>query len=436
MEITGRTFEEDEEGRELILTLVATADEVDAALKNYFKDLNTLEVPGFRKGKAPRTVLEAGVGGHEQAYTGAAEKMMNDLAFGVVDDADVVFISDPEFNVDGIMEDHKPYTFTISGKVPPEIKLSSYDPVSIEMPPDEATESEIEKHIESMRDYYHTFETITDPDHEAQMGEYVMMVVTCFTSDGRPVRGLKDVERLVGLGEGTMPLSFDEHIVGAKVGDTLAFDFEAKSEQASPALGDGNLHAEVEIKDIRTCIIPELDDALAERLGSKDVKSLREAVAHVLNEDKNKYLPQLMEDRAVAALIERIEGEIPRYYLDHVAQGVSQEYIKNLEKEGTSLQEWILKNNVQREEIRDEIEALSYQRASCDLALEALFAEKGWEVTPEEVDREFAALDNGEEARKNWEGQHRMADFRKMIRQAKAAKWLVDTAEVTVVEED
>ncbi len=436
MEITARTFEEDEKGLELVLTLTATPEEVDKAIDKYFKELNKNEVPGFRKGKAPRNVLENGVGGHEQAYTGAAEVMMNELAFKVIDDDDVIFLSDPEFNVDGIMEDHKPYQFQVSGMVAPTMKLTSYEPVTIEMPPDEATDSEIDNHIENLREYYHSFEDITDPDHEAKMGEFASLVVTCSTSDGKPIRGLYEVERLIGLGKGTMPASFDEHIVGSKVGDTLAFDFEAKGEKIAPEFGDGNLHAEVEVKGFRKCILPELDDAFAQRLGSENVEILRKSVAAALNEDKAKHLPQLMEDRAVAVLSERLDGQIPRYYLDFVGQGVSQEYIKKLEKEGTSIQEWILHNNVKREDIREQIEGMAYHRAACDLALEALSAELGLEVTEEEVDREFAVVDNGDEVRKEWEGQNRMADLRKLIRHTKATRWLVDTAEVIVVEDD
>ena len=436
MEIISKTYEEDEKGRELVLTVKAAAEEVDRALEDYFAELNKNEVPGFRKGKAPRTVLEQGVGGHEQAYTGAAELLVNTVGFKTIDDADIVFINEPEFNVDEIMEDGKPYIFTVSGQVPPMVELTSYEPVSIEMPPDEATDSEIDKHIENLREYYHTFEDITDPDHVAEMGDYVTMTLSCKNSDGSYIRGLTEVERLVGLGKGTMPIDFDEHIVGCKAGDTVAFDFDAASENMPADWGDGKLHAEVEVKGFRSCILPDLDDGFANKLGSANVETLRKAVADALNNDKRKYLPKLMEDRAVAALVERIKGEVPRYYVNFIGQDVSQEYIKKLEKEGTSLQEFILKNNIQRDDIREEIEAVAYQRAACDCALEALFAEKGWEVTQEEVDREFAALENGAEAQANWTKQHRLADFRKLIRQARSAKWLVDTAEVTVVEED
>ena len=437
MEITGKTFEETDDGRELVLTIRATPDEVNAAITEYFDGLNDLEVPGFRKGHAPREVLEKGVGGHEQAYTGAAEKMMNTLGFKTIDDADIIFISDPEFNVDGNMEDGKPFTFTVSGLVPPVMELESYDPVSIEMPPEVATEAEIEKHIQNLREYYHSFKDITDPDHKAEMGDYVNMVVSCSKSDGTFIRGLIDVERLVGLGAGTMPPDFDEHIVGAKAGDTLDFDFDATSADGTinASFGEAKLHANVEVKSFRECILPEINDEFALKVGAEDVKDMRRAIKNSINMEKRKQLPRVMEDRCVAELIKRLKGEIPRYYVDFICQDVSQEYLRNLEKEGSSLQEHILKNNIQRDELREQIETIRHHRAACDLALEALFAHLDMEVTPEDVDKQFAAAEDGEDARAEWESHNRMADFRKMIRQNKAAGWLVRTADVTVVEE-
>lgn len=131
MKVKERSFEEDGSTREVVLTLTASAEEVDAAAKAFFKELNQREVPGFRKGKAPKEVLEQGVGGHENAMGGVAEKLINDSAFAAIDSADVIFINEPQFNVDTMLEEGKPFTFTVSGAVAPEMQLSSYDPAQI-----------------------------------------------------------------------------------------------------------------------------------------------------------------------------------------------------------------------------------------------------------------------------------------------------------------
>ena len=108
-------------------------------------------------------MLEQSVGGHENAMGGVAEQLINDQAAAAIDDADIIFLEEPQFNVDTMLEEGKPFVFSVSGPVPPEMKLTSYEPVHIEMPPEKATETEIERQIQDLRDYYHSFEPIDDP---------------------------------------------------------------------------------------------------------------------------------------------------------------------------------------------------------------------------------------------------------------------------------
>lgn len=435
MEITSKVFEEDGEKRELVVTMTASAEEVDAAVKEYFKELGQREIPGFRKGKAPRSVLEQGVGGHDAAYGGVAEKVINGNAFGVLDGADVLFVGEPEFNVDVLPEDGKPFSFTVSGPVPPAIKLTDYGPVSIEMPPDETSEKEIDEHIDNLRDYYHTFQNITDEAHVAQMGDYANVTLTCTRADGAPIRGLSDVERMVGLGKGTMPESFDEHVVGTKAGDEIEFDFEVEADDKRPEFGDGKLHAQVKVNSFRKCVVPELDDEFAQKLGSDDVKTLREAVKMALDKDKREILPDMMIERCMDKLIERIDGEVPEYFVKVIREDVMREFMQSMEKNNTSLQDWLLKNNVQKEEINQQIDVEAARRAALDVAIEAYFAEKGMEVTDEEIDKTLAKEKDAIAVRSAWEEAQRMADLRKLVRQDMVTRDLVKNAQVTVVEE-
>ena len=434
MEITSRVFEEDGEKRELILTLTATAEEVDENIKQFFKDAREQkEIPGFRKGKAPRNVIEQNLGGHEPTFGAIAETIINTLSFKVIDDADVIFVAEPEFNVDTLPEDHKPFSFSVSGPVLPKVELTSIEPVSIEMPPDEATEAEIEAHLDNLRDYYHTYQTIDDPEHKAEMGDYVDLTMTCTRSDTSEIRGLTNVDRLIGLGAGTMPASFDEHIVGAKRGEKLAFDFEVE-DSSNPQFGDGKLKAEVEVKGFRACIVPELDDAFAQKLGSKDVEELRGAVKMALDNDKRKELPNLMVERCMEQLVGRIKGEVPEYFVEIIKEDVFREFMQSMEKNGTSLQEWMLKNDMQKEEIQEQILEEAKHRAALDVAIEALFEELGLELTEEELDKTLAKEKNPEEIRRSWSEANRMADLRKLARQDMVTRWLVKNAQVTVVE--
>lgn len=435
MQISDITRETDDETQELVVSIVASADEVNKHIDAYFKDLAKNEIPGFRKGKAPRSVIEKNAGGHEAVYAGIAEAIVNDGVPELLDNADIIFISNPQLNLDSIPQEGQPFSFTVSAAVPPEATLSSYEPVAIKMPPDKATEEEIETQITELRSLYYNYEDITDENYEAALGDYVTVRMT-LTNDGAQINGLTDVERMIGLGDGSMPDSFDEHIIGTKVGYQLDFDFEAisDSDQPRPELGDGKLHAYVEIKSIRKRVLPEFDDEFFGKVGARDLEDLRKQMSYTINAQKDRELPDLMQQRVVDALVERLEGEVPEYYVNFLREDVGRELMQKLQKEGTDLQNWLINNNIEAEKIQQQVTDEAIARAKRDLALEALFKHEGWEVTEEDIEKQLANDDDPEESRRTLEEAHRMADLRKMCRQSKAARWLIETAEVTVVE--
>ena len=413
---------------ELALTIVATAEEVDAYSKEFFAEVAQGNIPGFRKGKAPRKLLEQAVGGHANAMGGIAEKLINDGAFEAIDNSDVIFIEEPTFNVDAALEEGKPFSFTVSGVVAPLMKLSSYEPVNIEMPSQTATDEEIDEQIAQLQEHYHSLEKLPSENHIAADGDYVEVIMTV-TNDGKAVSGLRAARRMVGLGAGTMPESFDAQLIGTKVGDILDFDFEAKEEDGSSRFGDGNLHANVEVVGFRKMVLPTGVE-LASKVGCETEEELRRDMAMSINLQKQKDLPKLKIDRCVEALMARLEGEVPEYYVEFIRQDVGREMMQSFEKRGTSFQEWVLQNKVEAQEMKDYITAEAARRAAIDCALEALFAEKKMTVEDADIDAIFVEEEDPAQAREEWKAANRMANIRKMCRQSKATQWLVDTAVV------
>ncbi len=429
MRVKDAVRETDGEREELALTIVATAEEVDEYSKKFFKEIAQRNIPGFRKGKAPRTVLEQSVGGHANAMGGVAEMLINETGFKAIDDADVIFIEEPEFNVDDMLEEGQPFSFTVSGLVAPLMKLSSLEPVSIEMPSETATEKEIDEQTAELQQHYHSLEKISDPDHIAADGDYVEVVMT-ITNDGKTVSGLRGATRMIGLGHGTMPESFDAQLIGSKVGDILDFDFDAKEEDGTSRFGDGLLHANVEVQGFRALVLPTGPE-LAGKVGCANEEELRHDMATSINMQKRKDIPRIKVDRCVEKLVERLEGEVPSYYVDFIRQDVGQEMMKSFDERGTSFQEWILQNKVEADALKEHVSNEAARRAAIDCALEALFAGLGMEVSEEDMLDMFKSEEDPAGMLKQWEEANRLANVRKMCRQSKATQWLVDNALVT-----
>lgn len=435
MQVKDIAREDDGEKQEAVLTVVASPEEVSEATKEFFRQIGQREIPGFRKGKAPRQVLEQQVGGHANAMGGVAEVLINQNAFGAIDETGIIFLDEPSFNVDTMPEEGASFSFTVSGPVAPIMQLTSYEPVAIEMPPEEATDAEVEEQLAQLQDHYHTFQDIEDEGHAAEMGDYVRATMTITNkADGRLVSGIRDAKRMIGLGAGTMPESFDEKLIGAKVGDDLEFDFEAKSEDGTSDFGDGDLHAQVHIDGFRKLILPELDDEFASKMGCNDVDELKSQMRTTINLQKAQDMPKMKVDRAIEAVVGRLDGTVPEYFVDFVRQDVGREFMQSMQDQGVDLQQWMLQNAVNGDEMKAEIATEAERRAAIDCALEAVFAHNDWEITDDDIDALFEGEQDAKATRKSWEDAHRVADLHKMARRSKAAEWLADTAEVTVVE--
>ena len=225
--IKDKTRVDDGEVQELSFTMVATVQEVEESAKEFFRQISQKDIPGFRKGKAPRNILEQSVGGHANAMGGVAETLINEFAFKAIDDEGVLFIGDPQFNVAEMLEEGKPFSFDVSGPVAPSMHLASYEPVSIVMPPEEATEQDIKAQIRELQSYYHSFlkrstmlsikpngvTMLNDLDRDEPRQDGV------WSWSGRPH------DR---SGRGTMPESFDAQVIGSKVGDRLRIRLRGK----------------------------------------------------------------------------------------------------------------------------------------------------------------------------------------------------------------
>lgn len=430
MEVKQRELKTEDGIQKLVLTLVASADEVNTASNMFFEQIGRNDIPGFRKGKVPRQVLEQSVGGHDRAMGGVAECLINEMAFGAIDEADVVYIAEPEFKVENKVIEGHPFEFSVSGQVAPQMELTNYDPVAINMPPEEATDFEVERRIAQIQDAYHSFVAVKDEEHVAAMGD-VVETLAKVTKDGRAMSGLNGGFRMFTLGDGNMPAEFDQQLVGAKKGDVLEFDFDATTDGETPEI----LHAEIQIEGFRERIVPEIDDELAGKVGCVDVKDLYHQTRMAINTQKANELPKVMIDRAVNAALDRLDGEVPAYYVDFIRQDVGREFMRSLEAQGTNLQQWMLQNSIEGNAMKEQVQIEAERRARIDCMLEAVFRYAGLEVTEEDIAKMFEGEHNDDASREAYENAHRMSNIRKMIRQTKASEWLVDHAEVTVVEE-
>lgn len=428
MEVTTAIREDDGKTQ---VTVELTADEVKGYVDAFFKDLAKNRIPGFRPGKAPRKVLEQNFGGHESVYAQITTDAVNDVAPRAVDQEDIIVISDTDFDELGIFEDGKPFTFSFAAETKPVVELSSVEPVAITMPPSEVTDAEIDAQITALQDYYYSFDNVDD--RAAQEGDFAMVALECTANDEK-VEGLNSPSRMIELGGGTLPESLTGQIVGMEIGETKEFDFDAGDDAEFAYLEGAPVHAKVTLSELRAKVVPELDDEFAQQVGFDTMDELREELSGQIAQAKFSQLPDLKERRCVGALAERVEGDIPESYIQYCREDILRDFFNNLTEQGVSFDQFLQQRNITADDFQKDLDEQAKENATQGLALDALAAALELEVTEEDIDKEFAVVDDPQGTRKMWEEQGRMAFLREALLRTKAVNWLIDNADVT--EED
>ena len=411
----------------LTATVTIPAADVDDAIKKAYRDAaKRYNFPGFRRGKAPRPVIDRMLG--EGAVLAiATEDAVNAVAPEILEDLDIVPVKDGEFKVDAIVKDHEDFTFSVDYKMRPEPALSSYEPVSIEMPPAEVTDAEIDAQINMLLAYQVTFEDVEDRGVEAE--DFVPVDI----KDVKNAESLAGEGRAVFVGSGSVPEAVEEGLKGMKAGETKEISWTPEGEDAEEAA------VEVTVKSIRARITPELTDELAkETFGFDSVEAMRDAVKLEIEQDKQSRLPGIKESRCVAALAERLElEEMDEDYEQSVFQELGQQFLSNLSARGMSLDQWLQANRLTSEQFISDLHHQADDVARESLALDALARELKIEVTDEDIDAEFerAGVEDVEASKASFVTEGRMPAVRDSIRRSKACDWLVENAQVTEVDE-
>lgn len=414
------------------VTVEMSAEEVKKHVDAFFKDLSKNRIPGFRPGRAPRKVLEQNFGGHDYIYAQITSDMINEVAPLAADQNDVLFISEPEFDNEelGTVTDGEPFTFTFYGKVKPVVELSSYDPVEISMPPEHATDAEVEAQLAALREYYFKFE---DAEHPVEHGDYVVLDLEA-TADGKEVEGLNGTNRLVELDGGMLPSAISEKLIGMEPEQTEEFDVTLDAEGDYAYLEGKPVHVKATVSSVRVKKLPELDGAFAEQVGFDSIEQLRTEIREELENQKKEQLPSFKERRCVEELAKRIDGEVSADYVNFSREDILRDFFNQLNRQGTTFDAFLSQQGITADEFQKDLDLEAKENATQSLALDALYGHLGLEITEEDIDKEFSYAEDPEATRKSWEEAGRMSAVREALRRQKAMQWLVDNAVVTIAD--
>ncbi|MBQ3268042.1 MAG: trigger factor [Atopobiaceae bacterium] len=418
----------------LIAEVAVVAKDVDAAIKKAYKDIaNKYNFQGFRKGRTPRPVIDSAIG-REAVLAQATNEILNEVEPLVVEELDVVPMGEPSFGEEPkLAEEGTDYVFEVTIPVRPEVELDSYDAPTIQMPPEEVTEAEVDQQVELLQSYQASFEDVEDAERAVVKGDIVQV-------DLDNVEGAEEwagKNRLATLDGFGMPQEIQDAIVGLKKGESKDVEWTETHEH-----GD-HVHEvvhklKVTLNTIKERVIPELTDEVVKKgFGFETVAELRDAIKEEIEQDKRLNLPNMKQDRVVEAISEHLTiDEVPEEYVNQVFNETAQQILGNLQQQGMSLDGYLGARGIKPEDFIADLRKQAEERARQSLALDALAKHLNLEATVEEVKEEFAKA--GAEVESLYEQFKKAGNLpavRESIRRTKALNWLTENVKVNIVDE-
>lgn len=419
------------------VTVTVDAADIDARIKKTYKDFaNKYNFPGFRKGKAPRPIIDNALGA-EAVRASVTDDVVNGTYPLAIDDCDLYPVSKPEFDETDLVEAGKPYTFAFTVTVKPEIELTNYEPVEIELPAEGASDAEVDEQIDALREHYYSFEDASAAT-KVKEDSYIDLAMKATDDKGEEIPSLTTENRPYGLGANLFPAEFDEQLVGLKKGQTAEFSIDMPADPpimlSALAGKTEKINFEVEVKVVKKKIVPEVTDEWAkEQMGFENVEDLRTRIAESIASQKANMMPRLKENACLYALAERVQAEVPEALREDAEASLIQDFFQQLQSQGMTFDVYLAQQGITPDQFKEDVKQQALDMSKQDLALDAWARHFGMEATDADVTEEFvkSGVEDPQALEAEWRANGQLHMVRQGVVRTKAVMDLMEKAVVT-----
>ena len=355
-----------------------------AVAKVFKKESKKITVPGFRKGKAPRAIIEK-MYGKDVFYEDAMQECYPEALDEACKEADLKVITVTNLEATEVSEEG--FTFKATVIVEPEIEIKDYKGIEVEKLSTEVTEEMIDEEINSVRE--RNSRMVTVEDRAAQNGDTVVIDFEGFC-DGEAFDGGKAEEYNLELGSGNFIPGFEEQIVGHNTGDEFTIDVKFPEEYQAENLKGKDAQFKIKLHEIKVKELPEVDDDFVKDVSEKDTvaeyrEELKETVAKRLESASERDL----DDKLTNAVIEKVEGEIPSQMIDREARNMIQEMDMRLRQQGMDFDTYMKYTGMNADSVLEMYKPEAERRVKMRLALEKIAELEKIEPTEEDIEAEY-----------------------------------------------
>ena len=357
---------------------------MEAVAKVFKKQAKKISVPGFRKGKAPRAIIEK-IYGEDVFYDDAMQDCYPEALDAACNEAGLKVVAVTGLEATQVSKEG--FTFKATVVVEPEIEIKDYDGIEVEKLSTEVTEEMIDEEIDRVRE--RNSRMVTVEDRAAENGDTVVIDFEGFC-DGEAFDGGKAEEYNLELGSGNFIPGFEEQIVGHNSGDEFTIDVKFPEEYQAENLKGKDAVFKIKLHEIKTKELPEIDDDFVKDVSEKDTVAeyrdeLKEQIAKRLESESERDL----DDKLTNAIIEKVEGEIPEQMYDREAQNMVREMDMRLRQQGMDFDTYMKYTGMDANAVLEMYKPEAQRRVKMRLALEKIAELEKIEPTEEEINAEY-----------------------------------------------
>lgn len=371
------------------LTVEVPAEEMEKAVeKAYQKNKGQISIPGFRKGKVPRSMVEK-MYGKGIFLEEAANSVIPSAYEKALEECEEEIVSSPEIEVVELVPE-KPFIFTALVALKPEIELGKYKGVTVEKEDTTVSEEEVLAEIEKERE--RNARTITVEDRPVKDGD---MTIIDFEGsvDGKVFEGGKGESYPLTIGSGAFIPGFEEQVVGAKLEEEIEVNVTFPEDYHAEELAGKAAVFKVTVKEIKEKELPELDDEFASEVSEFDtLAEYKEDVQKKLTEKREEEAKNAKESKVIEAIVEDSKMEIPDAMISTTQRQMVDEFAQRIQMQGLSIEQYFQFTGLTPEKMMEQIKPQAEARIKSRLVLEAVVKAENIEATEEDFDKEIERM--------------------------------------------
>ncbi|NEU29808.1 trigger factor [bacterium LRH843] len=378
------------EGNEGVLTVEVEAEKVNTALEQAFKKVvKKVNVPGFRKGKVPRSMFEKQFG-VESLYQDALDILLPEAYAEAIDTTGIEPVDRPEIDID-TMEKGQNLVFTAKVTVKPEVKLGDYKGLEVEAKDTNVTDEDVETELKQLQERH--AELVVVEDGAIEKGDTAVLDFEGFV-DGEAFEGGKAENYSLEIGSNQFIPGFEDQLVGLKSGEEKDVEVSFPEEYHAKELAGKPATFKVKIHDIKRKELPALDDEFAKDANEEvdSLEALKTEIKSKLKDAKEQEAHHEIRDTLVEKAAENATIDIPEAMINTEVDRMLQEFEQRLQMQGMNLEMYFQFSGQDENAMREQFKVDGEKRVRINLTLEAIAAAENIEVSEEDVEKEVEKM--------------------------------------------